>query len=518
MILLLVIVGLLVRVFLVDFPLLSTEEARIAFRGYTLSAEGRDELGRPFPILFNSLTDYQLPAVSYLTALGERFFGKTDFGLRIPFILIGTSLIFLVYKISKLLSPKKEFWLMSAAVLVFSPILIFLSKIPNESILLTFTLTLLFYLLIRSKVDTLFVLALVILSLLTSKIAWFVIPPFTLVTLMFYQDGLSNQVKINIFILCLVLSLISLGIFLKVPQSQRSLLENNFPIFSEIAIKNGIDRLRGQGLETGWPPLLERLFFNKLDYLYVGNLFWLSHLGPAGLFGGFMSIGALSKIVIVPFFLGLIYLIKKGKTKERLLILYPLILTFPIFFTYPNYNQDIISLGLPFVTIIVAFGFTYLNQGIRVLVITLMILEVIINLSYFSSEIKNAQDIRPPWIKSIVTYGYALSQTDKVAFSDDIVSDIVPFLGWYTQINLKDLLFNIPYPYKFRQTQIKNIQIIGLDNTFRNCGKDLPTYIFASKRDLEEIQKIEKINIDKVFVDSLDREVAYLLPPNICVN
>ena len=520
-------VAFFLRIYNIGFPPLSADEARITFRGYTLANVGKDELGRTLPILFNSLTDYQLPAVSYLTSLGVIFFGKSDLGVRIPFILIGVGLIFLIYKIAQILSPKREFWILSALVVAFSPGLIFLSKIPNESILLTFMITLLFYLLTIAKVNLVSVLAVIILSLLTSKLAWFLIPPFVFLTLMFFQVNLSGKFKINLSILCLLFSLAALGLFLQVPQSQRSLSENNFPIFSDITIKNGIDKLRGQGIEAGWSPSLARLLFNKSHYLTVGFFHWMAHLQPAFYFGqfdakgehGFMSMGAWSKITLIPFFLGLVYLVNKGTTKEGLLILYFLVLTFPLLFIYPKYNQSILAITLPFMSIVVVFGLMNINQALMRVVIGLIIFEVIINLLYLKPETKNAQGIRPDWIRPIVADGYVLSQKDRVAFSDNIISDIVPFLEWYTQIDPKDSFFDIPSPYKFRQTQISDsLKVIGSDNNFYNCGLDKPTYIFASKRDLEKIQKAEKVSVNKVYKDSLGSEVAYLLPSVICVK
>lgn len=527
MIIVIILVSLLIRFIPLDFPSFTADETRIAAGGYAIATTGKDELGRSFPILFNSLTDYHLPAVSYLTSLGIVVFGKSDFGARIPFILVGVGLVLLVYKISQLFSPKKQFQIICAAITAFSPGLIFLSKVPNDSILLTLSFTLLFYLLTRSKVNLIFALGVVLLGLLTSKIAWFITAPFVLLTLIFYQKNLSKRFKLSVSVLCLVLSLIALAIFLKIPQSQRSLSENNYPIFSDIGIKNGIEKLRGQGLDRGWPNSLERLLFNKSHYLTVGFFHFLSHLQPVFYFGqfdskgeyGFMSMGAWSKAMIVPFFLGLIFIIQKGTNKDRLLIFYPLLLTFPAFFIYPNYNQSIIVLALPFIAIISVVGLINLNRLFKIMVISLVILEVLLNLIYLDPEIKNAQRFRPGWIKPIVTDGYILSQKNRVAFSDDLTLDIVPFLEWYTQLDPKQSFFEVPSPYKFHQTQIgNNIKIIGSDDGFRNCGKDFPTYIFASKRDLEEIQRTEEVNIDKIYMDSLDREVAYLLAPIICVK
>lgn len=519
--------ALLIRLVPIDFPAFSTDEARVAYRGHTLATMGKDELGRPTPILFNSLTDYQLPTVSYFTALGVLLFGKSDIGVRIPFILFGVGLVFLIYKIAQTFSPKKEFWVLCAIIIAFSPGLVFLSKIPNESILLTFNFALLFYILTRNKINLIFVFAVIVLLLFTSKFAWFVVSPFVLFTLIFYQENLSKRFKINFFILCLLLSTVTISFFLQVPQSKRSLSENNFPIFSDLTIKNGIDKLRGQGLEAGWPSSLERLLFNKSYYLTVGFFHWLSHFQPTLYFGqldskgehGFISMGAWPKLVIIPFGIGLIILIKMGNRKFTLLPAFLFILTYPLIFVYPDYRQDLIVTSLPFMVPVIALGLINTDYLMRIVLIGLIILEVGINLIYLDSDIKNTNNLRPFWVKSIVTDGFNLSQKSKVAFSDDITSDIVPFIGWYTQLPPQSGFLNIPFPYKFRQTQVaKEMKIVGSNDSFYKCGFDQPTYIFASRRDLEKIQRMEEIEIDKSYKDSLGADVAFLLPPTICVK
>src|SRR3989338_8255752 len=91
--LLLVLIALAVflRVYNFSFPAFTTDEARIAFRGYELYHNGVDELGRKLPFLFNSPDDYELPLVSYISALGTGFFGKSELGARVPVIIIGRS-------------------------------------------------------------------------------------------------------------------------------------------------------------------------------------------------------------------------------------------------------------------------------------------------------------------------------------------------------------------------------------------------------------------------------------------
>src|SRR3989344_2682579 len=96
--LLIIFAAFIIRILNLPFPVFTSDEASVAFRGYTLATTAKDELGRVAPILFNSSEYYQLPAVSYITALGMLVFGKTDFGARAPFILTSVVIVLLIFK------------------------------------------------------------------------------------------------------------------------------------------------------------------------------------------------------------------------------------------------------------------------------------------------------------------------------------------------------------------------------------------------------------------------------------
>lgn len=522
--LLIIIASFILRLIPINFPAFTSDEAKVAYRGYTLAISGRDELGRSLPLLFNSLTDYQLPAVSYVTALGEIIFGKTDFGVRIPFIMLGIGLIILTYKISKLVSQRKSFWVVSALVLIFSPALIFLSKIPNDSIALAFFMTLLFYLLIKDKPNIILIIFVLLLLLTVSKFAWFIVPPFVIFTLLFYQNDLSKGAKIKLSIFSLFLAIVAGGLYLQVPQSGRSLSENNFSIFTNITIKNGIDKSRGEGIRSGWPNYLEVVLFNKTFFPAIGFLHWLSNLQPGIYFGqfdktgqlNFSQMGALSKILIIPFIFGIIYLVQKGKKRERLLLAYFIILTFPAIFIYPDFSQSLLVSTLPFVALIIAFGFMQFNRIISVLIILVMVLELAINLFYLAPEKQNTALLRPFWVKDITHDVFDHSLNRATAVSDDIAGDILNYIEWYNPVDVRTSFFNVPYPYKFRQSDIKNIKIIGSDNELYPC-KESDFEIFASKRDRDKIKNYE-IGIVKTYQNDLREEAAYLLTKGLCVR
>lgn len=527
---LLLIAAFLVRTYNLSFPFFTSDEARIAYRGYTLSSAGKDELGRNLPFIFNALDDYQLPAVSYTTAIGIKLFGKNDFGVKIPFIIISLAIIFIIFHTAKIFNPKKEYQILSAFIIAFSPGLIFLSRIPNETILLIFGFSALLYILTKDKIN-LFKLSLaMIFSLTVSKIAWWLVIPFTVLTLFFFQNGLKKSKKIAISAMAIFFTSVIFFIFIFIPQSSRSLLENDLLLFKDPSLTPIINSFRGHGLTAGWPNFLEKIIFNKMHIINLGLINWFDYMSPSVFFSqidsksmrGFMNMGQFPSALLVPVLTGLFFIIKKGDAKLKALIYIILITSFPIFFTFPNDNKSISALSLPFIAFITAFGLLNANKKVKYLILIAAVLEVVINLIYNSPEVKNANQTRPAWIKIIAQDAYSLSSGSKVAVSDNLVSDVSSYIAWHSPILLGEEYKNINFPYKFRQTQIDNIRILGTEDTFYFCGLDKPTSVIASKRDLEKIQRWLNINtektVQKIYEDALNNKIAYLLKPTICVH
>lgn len=512
---LLIFFAFIIRLLPINFPLFTEDEARIAYRGYSLAATGKDELGRPYPLLLNSLEDYQLPATSYLAAIGIKVFGKSDFGVRLPFILIGTALVLLTYLVAKFFSKNFFFRFISGLVVALSPPLIFLSKTPNEIIVLTFIFTLLFYLLINNK-DLRVTLIVMITAVLISKIAWFVLVPFTLFTVFSFNKKLNRE---GIFLVCasVVIVFTVLSLFLTIPQSKRSLLENNFSIFNDVTIKNGINKLRGQGMASGWPALLDRILFNKVHLLLTGLLHWVATFNPAIYFGhfdatgtaSFSFVGAFPKILIIPAMFGLF---------SQSVFLYIPLLTLPALFIYPKLSLALNVLTIPFLAILIAFGFMSLNKRVTGAVLFLMVFEIIINIYNFPAEYKNTDDTRPTWIKSVSMAVFNSAKEYPVAISDNVVSDVVPFIEWYNPIDLQNKPSDVGWPYKFRQYSLENIKIIGSGDKFRTCGTDEHEILFVSKRDLSRIKDVFEVKVIKSYQDSLGKDKAYFLSNNLCIN
>ena len=519
---LIVALALFLRTFNFSFPAFTTDEARIASRGYELYTKGVDELGRKLPFLFNSLNDYQLPVTSYISALGG-IFGKSELGARTPFILIGLILMLLTYKVATLLSREKSFHILSAFIVATSPVLIFVSKIPNESIVAAVLFLFLFYLLNRDKLNISYILLTIILLILTSKSSWFILTPFIIYTVFIYSNNLSMKVKLKVSLISFILTILAFAFFLQVPQGTRSLSENNLSLFSNLATKNGIDWIRGQGLESGWPPILERILISKAHFFLIGILHWLSNIQPAVLFGqfskdgnlGFFGLGAFPKVTIIPALMGLIFLIKERKSK---LLAYPVIITLPAALIYPQFSPQVVILTLPFIAYVIAFGLFQAQKMLRSLIIFFMILELLINFFFLSSQINITSESRPYWIKPIMQDVSKTLDADQVFISDNIAQDPASFIEWLTPLQPQMSSLNLSYPYKFRQTNFGKIKFLGLSDNLRACKLGEKNALFVTKRDLERMRKISANNVVRTYLDNRGLVVVYLMKEEVCIN
>lgn len=518
------VVGFLLRLLPLSFPLFTSDEARIAVRGYTLAEFGTDELGRKYPYIFNSSEDYQLPLVSYITTLGILIFGKTDLGARIPFILIGTLLIFFVYKLSELNFGGKKLNIYAAIIACFSPGLIFFSKFPNEFIISAFLLILLLISLRSEKINIVATILIICLMLLTTKIFWFSLIPITVFSL-YINKNMKRQDKIFLSLFSLTLNLLVFFLFIRIPQGVRSLIENNFSTINDLSIKNGIERLRSQTLPF-WSMFLDRILFSKVHFL-VGAFFnWLSHFQPSILFGqldknggyGFLDSGVFPKATIIPFFAGIFKIIQGQRGKSLYLLIFILLLSFPLLFIYPNFKVGYIIAAGPFIVLIITFGFEKLNSKISYLILFLAVFEIFINYLFISSSVKNSSNLRPSWIKEVVKDIYNISLNNKVYVSDNSISGLLPFIEWYTPIEIKPDYKDIVFPYKFYEGEILNIKTIGESNRFVECRSEGILNIFVTHRDKDKLSAIDKIIFINSYKDDSDREILDLVQTKKCIR
>lgn len=523
LLILLILISFIIRLFPIDFPVFSADEARVAVRGYTLAKYGNDELGRKFPLIFNSSEDYQLPITSYLTAVGIFIFGKNDFGSRMPFILIGTILIFYIYNLSQLILERKYLNFYAAIIACFSPSLIYFSKFPNEYIVAALLFAILLSMLFSEKINKAIFLLVICLMLLTSKIFWLSLIP--IIVFAVYKNKNLSVNKTFILSSVFILNITALIIFTKIPQGIRSLIENNFAIINDIKIKNGIERLRSQHLSY-WPTILDKILFSKINILIAAFSNLLSHFQLGVLFGqldkngdyGFLNSGIFSKIAVIPFFIGIFKIIQEKKSQALNLLILILLVALPLLFVFPDFKIGFIVISVPLIILIIAFGFKFLSPKKSRLILFFFVLEIVINYLLISSSIKNSYTFRPFWIKEVVSDIYNSSLHNKVYISDNVVSNIIPFIEWYTPIMVRPNYNNLNFPYKFYEMEILNIKTIGNSTKFFDCNSNNTFTIFASKRDIDRPEALDSNNTIRYYKNDDGRKVLELAETKKCIE
>ena len=512
-----------IRIIFISFPALSSEEARISYRGYVISTQGKDELGRDFPVLFNSSTDYQLPLVSYITAAGIKIFGKNDTGARLPFILIGTFVVYLIYLVSKKFLKDEKFNLLTAFIGAFSPALIYLSKVPNESIILIFLLLLIFYLLTKNKINLILLSIVLIFIVLTSKVAWFIIVPFTALTILFGNNEIGKKQKFFVIVLSLTLVIITVSVFFLIPQAKRSFIENNFSIFIEESLTTSINRLRGQGIDKGWPYFVDRLLFNKLHIFLIGLSHYVSQFSLSSFFGwfdnkniySFVLGGLLPKVSLIPFFFGAFLLLRNKVKQINFIGVLMLSITFPAVFVYPDVSLNLFNLLTPIFILIAAYGmFNFKKYFLNAFVI-LIFLEILFLYSFLDFQNINTNETRPLWV-NIIIEDIDNKIGESVAVSNNITNDFSSYYVWYSNFDPKFGFQDIVFPYKVN-TSINTLIFINSKIRINDCGLNFVNHLYLGERDYMNMKnRIEKTPV-KIFKDNRDKDAVFYYK-NLCLE
>ncbi len=261
----LIFIGLLLRLFFAfGFkPTLTPHQALLGLRTQSLISTGVDETGRRFPLFFTSSESYQLPVSTYILVPLIKFFGLSEFTIKLPFIIFDTISLFAIYYLCKAFFPKHpKSWLGAVLLMSVSPWTIFLSSqssIVNLS-LCYFLIGMIFSTNPRTPLTYLSIVFST-LAMYTHQLAWIIIPAYYLI-----RSTAKGQ-RSNFILLCatLLLSLPLILSYLKLPQFQTDFKNQNLSFFSDISIINGVNTMRGEDARVGLSTL-GKLFYNKSAY------------------------------------------------------------------------------------------------------------------------------------------------------------------------------------------------------------------------------------------------------------
>lgn len=114
--------------------ILNPDEAAIAYNAYLLSQTGLDEWGRVWPITLQSFGDYKLLGYPAIVAWLFSWLPISEFVVRLPAALAGTSIVLLSVWWSRWLALRNGTQLVVALLAALSPVFFFYSRMAFEAL------------------------------------------------------------------------------------------------------------------------------------------------------------------------------------------------------------------------------------------------------------------------------------------------------------------------------------------------------------------------------------------------
>jgi len=347
------------------------DEASVGYNAFSIAQTGHDEWGNRFPLIFPAFGDYKNPLYIYLTAAFVRFFGLNIVTTRIVNGLAGSLMILTFFLIGKLIGGRK-IGIVTSLFIALSPFGLFFSRMAGDGIMLSCFLIsnsiLAFILFIKKRQSRwlYFFSFSLFLSMFSYNLARIIAPLICVAGFILLIK--QNKDKLIIMLMPMLIGLLGLVIIttqFKVGVSSR--LKYLSILAQEKGVVLEVNSLRHQDKNT----LISKILHNKI--VLTGLILsrnYLSHFSTDFLVN-FKDYGIVSEshyppllLIQLPFFyLGLVYLVKRGKKlgPERkiyiLLIILLLIAPLPSAITEgaPSGKRSLANHGLT--ELITALGF-----------------------------------------------------------------------------------------------------------------------------------------------------------------
>lgn len=146
------VIFLLVRLPFLDQLYLLHDEQDVVFTGYSLFSNGTDLFGHKLPVQFTGINpDNPLFGIYFSALTWFLAPARSVFWARLPFVLISTSLVYLVYALFLKITADKKLSLLTAGIFCFSPWIFHLTRLGVEVPLALVTLCLALLLHLNAK-------------------------------------------------------------------------------------------------------------------------------------------------------------------------------------------------------------------------------------------------------------------------------------------------------------------------------------------------------------------------------
>lgn len=225
-------------------PSLYWDEVSQGYNAYSILKTGKDEHQEFLPLArFQAFGDYKAPVNIYLTVPSIALFGKTEFAVRFPSVLLGTLTVLVTFFLVRFLFDKQKnreyLALVAAFLLAISPWHIQLSRAAFEGNVATFFTVLgvafFFYALRRSSWLILASTVSLILAFYSFNAHRVFIPSFGLLLIVLYwRELLQLKKQIVVSLLVGLILILPFFIYFQTPESKLRFTEVN--IFSDVGI------------------------------------------------------------------------------------------------------------------------------------------------------------------------------------------------------------------------------------------------------------------------------------------
>lgn len=480
---------------------LHSQEALLGYRGKLLSNSLVDETGRKLPLIFTSFEGYQWFLPSYLVALSVKIFGLNEFAVHLPFAFFGCLGLVAFFGLCRYFFPKNK-WLAIwvALVLALSPTLIFLSR--------------------TSSYITLF-LNLAFLGF------W--------LFLFFKKRKAFKAISILLLVAFLLMIFAVLG-YWQTLNWQQDLFYKRLGFFTNPAIINSINRMRGENLRAG-SPLLGKLFYNKTFYGVQLIKVFFDHLKPNFYFltgdrnpsHGLSNFGPILTVFLPLFLVGVYCLFKDKKLKNLkwILVAWFLLGMIPSVLNHPSPDQEKLVLIYPVFAILVG----YVASRLKKYQLTIFSFLLVLNFGFVVYDFIYKEPIRAQtdWqygIKELADrVGPCQGEFEKIFITDRYSPDIGSQLLFYFDYPIDQLwqgtnLEKGKIVYRQWINQIDNIKIGQFDNWEINPGEKGLLVVTPEEKELLINYRIFKKGIQPSSIPcfqinnqviGLDNEPIYLL-------
>jgi len=121
------------------------DEATFGYNAFSILKTGKDEYGKPFPLILKSWGDYKGAVYSYLTIPSIAIFGLKEFSVRFPTAVAGILIVVVSVALTFALTQNMALTLVTALLVSLEPSSIVLSRVQSDPLVAVFFILLGWY-------------------------------------------------------------------------------------------------------------------------------------------------------------------------------------------------------------------------------------------------------------------------------------------------------------------------------------------------------------------------------------